>query len=289
MDRRKKLLIIGGAWISAALLTWFLYARTVAPQQVKQVRVVVAARDLPLGTLMRPNDVKLVNYSEQDVPRGALYQTKDALGRVARFPLIGNEPLLTGKLSEPTAVEGMSSTIEMGYRAVSVQITDVSGVAGLIQTNSLVDVLFTRPGTMAEATTSTILQRVRVLSTGKLPQTGQTVDARTPKSPVVTLILTPEDAQKLELAKNEGRISLSLRNPLDASQAAYSGPLTTEVLDPLAGTRTKKVVARVSPGGNPDDLQVLRQLAAKPKKEEEKARVVVDVFRGDKHVQESFK
>jgi pilus assembly protein CpaB len=190
-------------------------------------------------------------------------------------------------------VEGVSSTIELGYRAVSVQITDVSGVAGLIQTNSLVDVLFTRPGTMAEATTSTILQKVRVLSTGRLLAAGQTADPRTPKSPVVTLVLTPEDAQKLELAKNEGRISLSLRNPLDPSESVNNGPLTTEVLDPLAGARTRR--NRAAAGGNPDDVRVLPDLSKVKrdedgkKKEVEKPRVVVDVYRGDKHVQESFR
>ena len=71
-----------------------------------------------------------------------------------------NEPVLQSKLSDMTSVEGVASTIERGYRAVSVQITDVSGVAGLIQPGSHVDVLFTRPGSMAEATTSTILQNV---------------------------------------------------------------------------------------------------------------------------------
>jgi pilus assembly protein CpaB len=173
-----------------------------------------------------------------------------------------------------------------------VQITDVSGVAGLIQANSIVDVLFTRPGTMAEASTSTILQKVKVLSTGRLLQSGQTVDPRTPKSPVVTLLLTPEDAQKLELAKNEGRISLSLRNPLDSSESANRGPLTTEVLDPMAAARAKRNRA----GVDSDDARILREMAAKAKKDDdtkkkepEKPRVVVDVYRGDKHVQETFR
>jgi pilus assembly protein CpaB len=294
MDRQKKLLIIAAAWISAALLSWFLYVKTVGPQQEKQVQVVVASHDMPLGTLLRPADLKTVNYPERDIPRGVVFQAKDAVNRVVLFPMNSNEPLLISKLSGTTTVEGVSSTIEPGYRAVSVQITDVSGVAGLIQTNSRVDVLFTRPGTMAEATSSTILQNVKVLSTGRLLQTGQTADPRTPRSPVVTLVLRPEDAQKLELAKNQGRISLSLRNPLDSSESANSGPLTTEVLDPLAGTRTKR--NRSAGGGDPDDARVLRELATKAKKEDEvkkkeaeKPRLVVDVYRGDKHVQELFR
>ncbi len=295
MDRQKKILIIAAAWISAALLSWFVYAKTVAPQQEKQVRVVVASHDMPLGTLLRQSDLKTVNYPERDIPRGVVFQAKDAINRVARFPLNSNEPILISKLSDITTVEGLSSTIAPGFRAVSVQITDVSGVAGLIQTNSLVDVMFTRPGTMAEATTSTILQQVKVLSTGRLVPTGQTADPRTPKSPVVTLLLTPEDAQKLELAKNQGRISLSLRNPLDDSRSTNSGPLTAEVLDPMLSSRIKKNRASAS-GRDPDDARVLQELAAKAKREEEarrkeaeKPRVVVDVYRGDKHVQELFR
>lgn len=295
MDRQKKLLIIAVAWVSAGLLSWFLYAKTVAPQQEKQVAVVVAARDMPMGTLLRPGDLRTVNYPERNIPKGVVFQKNEAVNRVVLYPTSNNEPLLITKLSGTTTVEGVSSTIDPGYRAVSVQITDVSGVAGLIQTNSRVDVLFTRPGTMAEATTSTILQNVKVLSTGRLTPAGQTADPRTPRSPVVTLVLTPEDAQKLELAKNEGKISLSLRNPLDSSQSTNSGPLTTEVLDPMNATRIRRNRAAASKG-DPDDAKVIRELAAKSKqaedakkKEAEKPRVVVDVYRGDKHVQELFR
>ena len=291
MDRQKKVLIIAAAWISAGLLSWFLYAKTVAPQPEKQVRVVVAAHDMPLGTLLRQSDVRTINYPERDIPKGVVLSDKDAINRVALFPMTKNEPLLLSKLSATTSVEGVSSTIEQGYRAVSVQITDVSGVAGLIQANSRVDVLFTRPGTMAEAITTTILQNVKVLSTGKLIPAGQVVDPRTPKSPVVTLVLKPAEAQKLELAKNQGRISLSLRNPLDESEAEDSGPLTAEALDPLVASRAKK-----NRGPNPDDARILRDLANQAKKDDdakkkeaEKPRVVVDVYRGDKHIQETFR
>jgi len=147
---------------------------------------------------------------------------------------------------------------------------------------------------MAEATTSTILQNVKVLSTGRLAQSGQPVDPRTPRSPVVTLVLTPDDAQKLELAKNQGRISLALRNPLDATQSANNGPVTTEVLDPMINARlalAKK--GRVGGKANLQDPSLWQDLAGKKddakKKEPDKPRVIVDVYRGDKHVQELFR
>jgi pilus assembly protein CpaB len=299
MDRQKKLLIFGAAWVAAALLTWFLYARTVAPRQDKQVLVVAASRDMPLGTLLRASDLKQVAYREQDVPRGALLQPKDATGRVLLVPVSSNELVLASKLSEATAVEGVSSTIDPGYRAVSVPITDSSGVAGLVLPNSRVDVLFTRPGTLAEASTTTILQNVKVLSTGRATPAGQTVDARAPRAQVITLLLLPADAQKLELAKNQGRIGFSLRNPLDAGVAAVAGPVTTDVLDPAINTRL--AAARNAARGtlrSPDEQQSWERLAeqARKAKEEEarrkdaeKPRIVVDVFRGDKHVQEQFR
>lgn len=256
----------------------------------------VATHDMPLGTLLRQSDLKLVNLPERAAPKAVVYDPKDAVNRVVLVPVGLNEPIVTTRLSGTTTVEGMASVIDPGLRAVSVQINDSSGVAGLVQPSSRVDVLFTRPGNMAEATTSTILENVKVLSVGKQVPTGQTVDPKAPKSPVVTLLLTPADAQKLELAKNQGKVSLSLRNPLDTTAAAQSAPITTEALDPNINARmmlAKK--GRVGGKAMLEDPKVWQELTA-PKKEEkkekpepEKPRAIVDVYRGDKHVQEFFK
>jgi pilus assembly protein CpaB len=313
MDRQKKLLLFGGAWISALLLTWLFYTKAAAPRQESTLRVVVASRDMPLGTLLKKSDLKLVNYPERNLPRGAALKTDDAINRVLLVAMNTNEPVLQSKVGALTSVEGVSSTIDAGYRAMSVQITDVSGVAGLIQPGSRVDVLFTRPGSMAEATTSTILQNVKVLSTGRTLQTGQTADPRAPRSPVVTLVLLPADAQKLELAKSEGKISLSLRNPLDAGHAADTEPITTEVLDPMISARLARarrgrttnlgranledpnVWQELTGEKKPGDLrkqaadEEARRKKAEAEAEARKPKVVVDVYRGDKHVQESFR
>jgi Flp pilus assembly protein CpaB len=106
--------------------------------------------------------------------------------------------------------------------------------------------------------------------------------------PVATLVVTPEEAQKLELAKNEGKISLSLRNPLDAVNTVDGKPVTTDVLDPEGNARN----ARNRRGRNFEDPSVLAALKAPPPKPVKPTppppRVVIDVFRGDKHVQEVF-
>ena len=309
MDRQKKLLLFGAAWISALLLTWFYYSNAVATKSEKTLKMVVATKDMPVGTLLKKADLKLVAYPESQVPKGSIFQLASAENRVLLTTVNSNEPILQSKLSDMTTVEGVASTIERGYRAMSVQITDVSGVAGLIQPGSHVDVIFTRPGSMAEATSSTILQNVKVISTGRSVAVGQTIDPRAPKSPTVTLILLPEDAQKLELAKSQGKIGLSLRNPLDSTQNPNTQPVTTEVLDPMISAR----LARARRGrttniskANLEDPNVWQELtgekkpvdprkaeaeeaARRKKAEPEKPNVVVDVYRGDKHVQETFR
>jgi len=292
MDRQKKFLILGVAWLSALGVIWVLWANTVAPKQEKQIQVAVAARDLPMGTLLQPPDLKLVNLPERVAPKGSLLKKGDAVSRVALFPVAAGQPVLASMLSATTTAEGVSSTIDPGLRAVSVQITDATGVAGLIQPNSRVDVLFTRPGPLEEASTTTFLQNIKVLSTGRQAQAGQAVDPRAPRSPVITLVLTPGDAQKLELAKNQGKISLSLRNPLDGATVASAGPVTTDALDPQLAeriARAKNARAPVKPANEQKVWEQLAREAEAKRKEAEKPRAVVDVYHGDKHVQEIFK
>jgi pilus assembly protein CpaB len=300
MDRNKKLIIFGLAWVSALLLSWYVHVSVRAPRAERRITVLAAARDLPLGTQVSKHDLKPMGLLERDLPKGAVTQEREAVGRALLFPVGTNEPFTAAKLTALSGAEGLPATIEPGRRAVSVQITDASGVAGLVQPNARVDVLFTRPGNMAEAITTTILQDVRVLSIGRTAQTGQTVDARAPRSPVATLVLTPEETQRLELAKNQGRISLALRNPLDRSVSANNGPITTEALDPMASARLARArrgrTTNLRGKPNLDDPKVWEELTGERKnrpeavkKEPEKPRAVVDVYRGDKHVQEIFR
>src|SRR5262245_30704455 len=306
MDRQKILIIFGVAWLSAALLTWIFISRTRGPKTEASKKVLAASRDLPLGTRIRKTDLRLVEIRERDLPKGALLQDKDAVDRALLVPVSANEPLTSLKLSSISGADGIPATIEAGMRAISVQINDTSGVAGLIQPNSRVDVLFTKPGSMTEAVTSVILQNIKVLAIGRMVQVGQTLDPKAPKMPVATLVMSPEDAQKLELAKNQGKISLALRNPLDHSSNPDLTPVNSDALDPMIsarlararGGRTTNMRGRVP---NLDDPRVWQELtgekklkdpeeeAKNRKKEPEKPRLVVDVFRGDKHVQETFR
>ena len=101
MDRQKKLLIFGLAWVSAGLLTWFLYRNTVAPQQDKKLQVVVASRDMPLGSLLKKTDLRMVTYLERDVPKGVVFRLQDAENRVLLVPMNSNEPSRCERNSTP--------------------------------------------------------------------------------------------------------------------------------------------------------------------------------------------
>ena len=296
MDRQKLLILFIVAWLSAAGLTWFVYATMQAPKSEARTTVFAPTRDLPVGAIIHKSDLKQVTVASKDLPKGALTDEKMVVDRVVLYPFSANQPLISSSLSRIGSPEGIPATIPEGHRAVSVQINDVSGVAGLILPGSRVDVLFTRPGTMSEAISSTILQNVRVLAMGKMTQAGQTIDPKAPKVPVATLVVTPEQAKVLELAKNQGRISLSLRNPLDAQADGDNTPISTDVLDPLQSTRSgrNRRATASSKVPNLEDPSVWKELTAPkaqaaPKKEPvPPPRAVVEVFRGDKHVQEIF-
>ncbi len=167
MDRTKLLVIFAAAWLSAALLTWFLYTSIKTPRVEKTIAIEAAAHDMPAGTRLRKEDLKTVRVTEKDAPKMAVGEEKLALERTLLFPMTANEPVTLSKISSAAGGEGLSSTIDLGMRAISVPINDTSGVSGLIQPRSHVDVLFTKPGSVAEAVTTTILEDVIVLAIGR--------------------------------------------------------------------------------------------------------------------------
>ncbi|MBM3759304.1 MAG: Flp pilus assembly protein CpaB [Acidobacteria bacterium] len=312
MDRQKLLLIFGGAWVSAALLTWLLYSATTSAKQAKLIKVQAAARDLSAGTKLRKGDLRLVEIPEKEQPRGVFADEKALLEKTLLFPVAQNEPLTQMKLAAVGGIEGVSATIPPGKRAISIQVTDSTSAAGLILPRSHVDVVFTRTGSMAEALSKVILEDIVVLSVGRTTEVATTdpkaaaaaAAAQAQSSTAqraMTLLVTPEEAAKLELAKNNGKIGLVLRNPLDASKLNQEQPIYADTLDPYLGAR-KERMAKFNPNlpgmakTVNDDKSWNNLTGQKPavkteKKETEPPKPpqkVVDVFRGDKHVQEVF-
>src|SRR5215467_12077996 len=122
MDRQRVLLIFAGAWVSAALLTWFLYASTKAPRVEKTVAIQAAARDMPAGTRLRKADLKTIRVPEKDVPKTAILDDRLAIDRPLLFPVSANEPITLSKVAGPSGAEGLPATIEIGKRAIAVPI-----------------------------------------------------------------------------------------------------------------------------------------------------------------------
>lgn len=290
MDRNKILLIFGAAWVSAALLIWFLYATTTAPRAEKTVAVIAAARDLPAGTLLHKSDIKTIALRANEVPRAAVLSEKLALNHPLLLPVSAGEFLTIPKLGAG-GIEGLPATIEKGKRAVTVAINDASGVAGLIPPRAHVDVLFTRPGSATEAVTSTIIEDVVVLAMGRVTEVtptqptssssssaaAQAAAART-TAQSATLLVTPEQARRIELAKNLGKISLSLRNPLDDTatpedEATATTPDEIGIIPPAPPMRAAPRVVQVASPKPPPP--------AKPK--------TVEVFHGAVHEQQAFR
>jgi pilus assembly protein CpaB len=252
------------------------------------ISITAAARDMPAGTRLQKADLKTVRVPEKDVPRSAILDQKLAIDRPLLFPVGANEAIISNKVASAAGAEGLPALIEIGKRAVSVPVTDASGVAGMIQPRAHVDVLFTKPGSNAEAVTTTILEDVIVLAMGRTTEvatTSATAAVSTtprPTTQAATLLVSPEQARKLELAKNQGKISLALRNPLDHSTARDQSATTSDQL--YVGFRPKQNTPNLR------DDRVWNQLVAKPPEKEKPPppRHVVDVYRGDKHVQEIF-
>lgn len=186
--------------------------------------VIVASSDLELGAELKTDDLRSVDWPATAVPEGAFGDSRELVGRGVIMPIIRNEPILPMKLASKEAGAGLPPAIPPGMRAVSVRVNEVIGVAGYVVPGTRVDVVATvNPSTQQqEITSKVILTDVQVLAAGtKIDQTGDR-GKPIPVS-VVTLLVTPEEAERLTLASSEGKIQLALRNPLDKGSPATHG------------------------------------------------------------------
>ena len=245
----------------------------VSPTGIRQARVAVAARDLPVGAILGLNDVKLVNWPADALP--AEYATSpDALvGRGVLMPLHANEPLLSGKLAQREGGGGLPIMIPEGMRAVSVRVDEVIGVAGFVVPGTRVDVLVTLTprGSQGDPTTRVALQNVQVLAAGQSIQPDSTVKPQ--QAAVITLLVTPEQAESVTLAATEGRIQLALRNTLDAGIHTTPGASVSAMAGAPRPT-AEPAVARSAPRERP-----VRPVSRGP---------AVEVFRGSARTVTTF-
>jgi pilus assembly protein CpaB len=186
-------------------------------------QIVVAGRDLPSGTIVTREDLEIVEWPAGNLPDGFLSQPGEVVGRGVIGYVHRNEPLLDAKLASKEAGGGLPITIPAGFRALSVEVDEVIGVAGFVLPGTQVDVLATvMPGTnRSETTTRIILQRIPVLTADQSFQTDPSGDPVLVT--VVTLLVKPDEAEALTLASTEGKIHLALRNTLDVDSTSTHG------------------------------------------------------------------
>jgi pilus assembly protein CpaB len=267
----------------ASLLLYRLIAsRVTANAKQPTAQVIVAARNLDLGTLLRESDLKMGDWSGP-LPQGALLRKEDVVGRGVMAAIYDGEPIVENRLAPKGAGAGLAATIPAGMRAVAVKVNDVVGVAGFVVPGMRVDVLISGnpPGgpTSMGMVSRTLLQNIEVLSAGQNFQ--KDAEGKPVQVQVVNLLVTPEQAEVLNLASNETKIQLVLRNPLDTQTAKTTGiALGTlfgaAVKPPEAPRPPRRIAARVT-------LPPVFIEAPKPA-----GPVMVEVINGTKRMESKF-
>jgi pilus assembly protein CpaB len=245
-------------------------ARTVS---IPTKPVVVAASDLDIGAELRREDLRVIEWPANAVPAEAINDPKDAVGRGLIMPVIQNEPILPLKLASKEAGAGLPPAIPPGLRAVSVRVNEVIGVAGYVLPGTHVDVVATVSPTERahDMTSKVILTNVLVLAAGTKIDRQTDKDKPMPVT-VVTLLVAPEESERLTLASSEGKIQLALRNPLDREAPVTRGVKPAALLGSAP-------VARPTYRPRPS-MQVAE--ASRPTAEA----ATVEIIRGDKRARE---
>jgi len=254
MNRGTRTLIVVTVAVVVATLATMAVFRAVQRIPVREVEqagvpVVVAVRNLPLGTMLTAADLRVSTWpARSPVPNG-FSSPEQVFNRGLIADMVENEPVTPAKLAPVEAGAGLTPTIPPGMRAISVQVNEVVGVAGFVTPGNRVDVVATISKT--DMTMSrVVVSDVKVLASGtkydqQRAQTGEPI-----QTTVVTLLVTPADGERIALASVEGRLHLTLRNPLDVGQTETAGIRIAALLGGPGGTppppapRAARAVAR---------------------------------------------
>jgi pilus assembly protein CpaB len=257
MNRNRLVIGLLFAMVLAFFLSAFVYREfkqvAARPRTVQMQQIVVAAGPLPLGTRLDASKLRTIAWPAGDPVRGMFTRIEDCTDRALMTDVAENEPILESKLAPIQAGAGLSVAIPQGMRALSVAVNDVVGVAGFVTPGTTVDVLVTGAvvGSKGETgnITRTILQNVRVLAAGQ--KVEQDRDGKPQAVPVITLLVTPEDASKLAMASTEGKIQLALRNTIDTEISDPPAVLQTTLFAPAAAPVVSRPAVARKPAAAP--------------------------------------
>jgi len=264
MKKYGTVIALGLAVVFGALAVWLAnqWLTTRAAQQEKVIatdsvpltRIVVAARDLEIGTPLNDQSLTLAQWPKANVPQGAFEDIKLVEGRVAVSRLTAGQPLRAAELAAPGSGAGLVALIPEGKRAMSIRVDEVIGVGGFILPNTYVDVIAVgdaQRGTQKEA--KTILQRIKVLA---IAQETTTEEGKAKVVRTVTMEVTSKDAEKLALQTHLGSIHLVLRNPLEDEEVIEDKPAVVKAA-PVRRAPVVRAPAPV-PGPAPYTVEVIR-------------------------------
>ena len=224
MNRQTRTFIVVAVAVVAAAVASYGTFRALSrvperPVEMPTKKAVVAAKPMPLGTLITRDSVKLVDWPAQTPLQGGFSTLDEVVDRGLITGVVENEPISENKLAPKEAGAGLSPTIKPGMRAISIRVNDVIGVAGFVVPGSRVDVvsILSDPrATQSETLSRVVLSNVLVLSAGtRYDQEEARTDSKAIRSAVVTLMVDPLDADRLALAQSKGELVLTLRHPLD--------------------------------------------------------------------------
>jgi pilus assembly protein CpaB len=206
------------ALLLSGAVTFFLSRKLTSHNAHSTVkRYVAPSRSLQAGEVLKPEDLALVEWPASMPLSGAFGKIGDLAGRAVIYPVAASQPILDGYLAAPGSGIGLTVKIPEGMRATSVKSDEVVGVAGFLFPGSHVDVLVTfRSDRFPTPATQIVLQDVEVLTIGQKAEADP--QGKPENVSVVTLLLTPEDSQKLVLASTQGTIQFVLRNGADHTQ-----------------------------------------------------------------------
>src|SRR6202171_2346789 len=188
-------------------------------------RVAVAKVAIPLGTKIIPEQLTMVQFSKESTPDGTFESAEKVAGRVAVVNIAPREPITESRLAPEGTAGGLSAFIPEGVRAMTVKVDCVVGISGFIMPGTLVDVVVVMdPGDKStqDPISKIVLQNIKVLANGQnIDKPENQRDANSVKA--VTLLVSPEQAEKLALASSEGKLQLVMRNSIDQGDEKTSG------------------------------------------------------------------
>ena len=241
----RTLLVIAIAVCVASVASYSVYraVQRIPERQVEiaSVFAVVATRSLPTGTRLMRDDVKLVAWPAKSPLPGGFGAVEPVIDRGLIASVVENEPITASKIAPAGAGAGLPPSIPAGMRAISVRVNEVIGVAGFVVPGTRVDVVVTvKQG--QDSMSRVVVDKVQVLTAGTRYDQEKSKDGEPVQSTVVTLMVTPEDAERIALASTEGHIMLALRNPLDNQAAATQGVRLAGLMGAPSPEPVQKVV-----------------------------------------------